>query len=305
MSVTPTASQIEELLKQSTPEDAALIARRYLDDYGPGTAVAVCEAATRLGYVDVLLRIVDDDPDYPGALSALSNVTFPGPPYWEVLASLHASLRPATYLEIGVATGGTLSLAGPACQAVGVDPHPERMRVAVAPNHRLYPMTSDEFFARETSNSVFAGRALDLAFIDGMHWFEYVLRDFASAERWCTPRSTILLHDCLPVAGVAAKRERASQFWVGDAWKALECLLDYRPDLHVRVIPTAPSGLVVVRNLDPHSTVLVEHMHDIVQRYRHMTYPHEPRTWSARLPIVGNDHQGLGEALRHTSFLER
>jgi tetratricopeptide (TPR) repeat protein len=352
MDFIPSTPQIETLLKRSTAADATLLAREYLDDYCPWTAVAVCEAAMRLGFVDpalkvcladahfqagrsleavavlnevlrdspdhhaaqllyarvlaelgqsmatrdALLRILGDYPDYPGALATLSTVTFPGPAYRAVIARLHSILRPATYLEIGVETGETLALASDARRVAGVDPHPEKMVVETPPHCRFYPMTSDQFFARETSDSVFEGHAPDLAFIDGMHWFEYVLRDFINVERWCTPHSTIVLHDCLPVAAVAAQRERASTFWVGDTWKALECLLEYRPDLRIRVVPTAPSGLVVVRDLDPNSTVLVANMNDILKRYRDVAYRHEPSTWSARYPMVGNDIQGLDDA---------
>jgi predicted O-methyltransferase YrrM len=349
MNFIPPAPQIERLLQSSTAADAATLARQYLEDDRPWTAIAVCEAAFRLGLVDpaltlcladahfrtghapealaivndllgdvpahlaaqslqarllaaignpaaareVLLRVVARYPDYPGALAALSGLMFPGPSYRAVIDRLHRLLRPATYLEIGVETGETLALAAAAGVAVGIDPHPEKMVIAPSPNTRLYPMTSDEFFARETAGTVFQGQPIDLAFIDGMHWFENVLRDFAHVESWCTPASTILLHDCLPVTGVAARRERASSFWVGDTWKALECLLEYRPDLRIRVIPTAPSGLVVVRHLDPDSTVLADRMEEILTRYRDRACSDEPGAWPGRYPMVANDNEGL------------
>lgn len=352
MDFTPPAQEIEYLLRRSTAAGAATLALQYLEEYCPWTAIAVCEAAVRLGLVDpaltlcladahfragrapealavvddllgevpdhlgaqslqarvlaalgkptaardILLRVVTRYPDYPGALAAMSSVMFPGPPYRAVIDHLHRLLRPATYLEIGVETGETLALAVTARLPVGIDPHPEKLVVTTSPNTRLYPMTSDEFFARKTVRAVFEGHPLDVAFIDGMHQFEYVLRDFANVERWCTRDSTILLHDCLPVASVAARRERASTFWVGDTWKALECLLDYRPDLRIRVIPTGPSGLVVVRHLDPSSTVLVDRMDEIRARYRDRVYPHEPGAWPARYPMVSNDDEGLGQA---------
>jgi predicted O-methyltransferase YrrM len=353
MNFTPSAPQIERLLRSSTAADAATLARQYLEDHRPWTAIAVCEAAFRLGLVDpaltlcladahfrsgrapealavvndllgdvpdhlpaqslqarllaalgsptaardILLRVVARYPDYPGALAALSSLMFPGPSYREVIDRLHRLVRPATYLEIGVETGATLALAAAARVPVGIDPHPEKMVITTSPNTRLYPMTSDAFFERETAGTVFHGQPVDLAFIDGMHWFEYVLRDFANVESWCTPASTILLHDCLPVTGVAARRERESSFWVGDTWKALECLLEYRPDLHIRVIPTGPSGLVVVRHLDPGSTVLADRMEEILTRYRDCAYPNEPGAWPESYPMVANDDEGLRQAV--------
>jgi predicted O-methyltransferase YrrM len=353
MNFTPPAPQIERFLRDSTVADAATLARQYVEDKRPWTAIAVCEAAFRLGLVDPTLRlclaeahlrtgnasealavvndllgdvpdhlaarfvqarllaalgrptaacttlrhIVARYPDYPGVLAALSGLMFPGPSYRAVIDRLHRLLRPAIYLEIGVETGETLTLAAAARVAVGIDPHPEKVVVTTSPNTRLHAMTSDEFFARETAGTVFQEQPVDLAFIDGMHWFEHVLRDFANVEAWCTPASTILLHDCLPVADVAARRERASSFWSGDAWKALECLLEYRPDLRIRVIPTSPSGLVVVRHLDPRSTVLADRMEEILTRYRDRTYPHEPEAWPRLYPMVANDDEGLRQAV--------
>jgi tetratricopeptide (TPR) repeat protein len=240
-----------------------------------------------------LRRVIDRYPDYPGALAALSSVMFPGPPYRVVIEHLHRLLQPATYLEVGLETGKTFALAAATRIAVGIDPHPEKVVVPASPNSRIYQMTSDEFFSREHAGAVFDGQAIDLAFIDGLHWFEYVLRDFANVERWCAPASTILLHDCLPIATVAAQRERASTFWVGDTWKALECLLEYRPDLHIHVVPTGPSGLVIVRHLDPRSTVLSDRMPEICARDRDRPYPHDPGVWPTRYPMVCNDDEGV------------
>jgi hypothetical protein len=158
-------------------------------------------------------------------------------------------------------------------------------------------MTSDQFFERETRRGVFGGRPVDLAFVDGMHWFEYAVRDFAHVEAWASEKSVILLHDCLPVSRVSAERDRVSKFWVGDVWKALECLLDYRADLRIHVVPTPPSGLVVVRGLDPSSRLLIERIDEIVARYRDASYPHEPGTWPDRYQLVENSEAGLALAL--------
>jgi hypothetical protein len=241
--------------------------------------------------------VVDRFPEYPGALAALSRILLPGPPYRDVLARVHRALRPETYLEIGVETGATLALAVTARIAVGVDPATSPPSEPLPASARLHRTTSDDFFARESVATAFDGAPVDLAFIDGMHWFEYALRDFANAERWARPNGTILLHDCLPVAKVAALRERASTFWVGDVWKVLEILIEHRPDLRVTVIPTPPSGLVVVKGLDPSSTTLFDRMQAIVEDYRDRPYPHSPGQWPARYSIVENDAAGVAAAL--------
>jgi hypothetical protein len=241
-------------------------------------------------------RVVDAHPDYPGVLPLLASIAFPGPQYREVLSRLHALLAPDTYLEIGVDTGATLALATTASIAVGVDPNGAGgQRPGL--NAHLYAMESDAFFAGETPATAFAGRPVDFTFIDGMHWFEYALRDFANAERWSSPSSTIVLHDCLPVSPRAALRERDSSFWVGDVWKVLDILLDHRPELRVFVVPTAPSGLVVVRGLDPQSSVLFAKYDEIVSLYRDLPYPTVDGSWPSRYHFVKNSEDGLKQAI--------
>jgi hypothetical protein len=247
--------------------------------------------------IPIFQKIIGIFPDFPGAQGALSSLLLPGPSYREVLARVHAKLRPDTYLEIGVDTGATLGLATTASRVAGVDPAECTSPHLLPPNARLYRMESDAFFREESKESVFGGRAVDLTFIDGMHWFEYALRDFANAERWAAADGAIVLHDCLPVTRVAACRNRSTGFWVGDVWKVLEVLLDHRSDLRISVIPTAPSGLAVVRGLDPRSTVLSDGMDAIVQSYEAREYPHVPGAWPARYRLVDNDEAGLNHAL--------
>ena len=106
------------------------------------------------------------------------------------------------------------------------------------------------------------GKAVDLAFIDGMHLFEYALRDFSNLERLCTPHSTILVHDCYPLDRQTADRERTTLFWSGDIWRLILLLKKYRPDLEINVIAAPPTGLGVIRNLDPASRVIADNLAD-------------------------------------------
>lgn len=270
----------------------------------PGHPVALFQKAhllIRQGDISearrILAAIVERFPEFPGAQGTLASLFLPGPPYREVLARVHALLRPDTYLEIGVEHGVTLALATTATIAAGVDPADLPIGKPLLSSARLFRMTSDDFFSKETRDGVFGGRPVDLAFIDGMHWYEYAVRDFAHAEQWASEDSVILMHDCLAVSRVAAERDRMSTFWVGDVWKALECLLDYRPDLEIHVVPTPPSGLVVVRRLDPTSRTLLDRADEIVARYRDAAYPYEAGAWPERYGIVENGDAGLARAL--------
>jgi len=196
----------------------------------------------------------------------LANITLPGPPYLEVIAKLHAHLRPRTYLEIGVDTGKSIALALPETRAIGIDPEPKIAR-PLGPQVAIRGTTSDAYFAGRDVSGDLGGRPIDLAFIDGMHQFEFALRDFINVEKHCSPRSTVLIHDCYPLNRLTAERERQSTFWSGDIWRLILILRKYRPDLSVNVIAASPTGLGMVRRLDPRSKVLSERYEDIVREY--------------------------------------
>lgn len=242
-----------------------------------------------------LRDLIGASPNFPGALALLAQLTFPGPPYREVLRRLHERLRPRTYLEIGVEHGATLQLAVHSQLVCGVDPVPRRIPHRLPAGTRLFHITSDAFFASEVPGELFGNEPLDLAFIDGMHFFEYTLRDFANVERWCHAGSTVVLHDCLPVAGVAASRERQTSFWVGDCWKALECLLRERHDLRISVVPCHPSGLVVIQRLEPGSRWSAERLATLQQQYLPLPCPDSSKGWPSHYPLVSNQDPELNQ----------
>jgi len=193
------------------------------------------------------------DPGLHPAHGFLASLNFPGPLYLKIIAMLHSHLRPRTYLEIGVETGQSIALARRETRAIGIDPEP-KITERLAPSTSIHATTSDEYFAAHDVRAEFGGLPIDLAFIDGMHRFEFALRDFMNIEKHSTPRSTILIHDCYPLSRHTAERERRTTFWSGDIWRLILILRKYRPDLSVKVIGTAPTGLGVVRDLDPGST---------------------------------------------------
>jgi hypothetical protein len=186
--------------------------------------------------------------------------------YVALLRLLHAHLRPRTYVEIGVASGRSLSCAQPGTLCIGIDPEPN-VRRELPPRARVFELSSDGFFADHDVTSLLQGYPIDLAFIDGMHLFEYALRDFINLEKACGEESVIVVHDCNPPNARAAARERETGFWTGDVWKLIPCLKEHRPDLQVTVFDVPPSGLAIVTNVDPTSITLVDRYAQICDQF--------------------------------------
>jgi hypothetical protein len=194
-----------------------------------------------------------------------------GENYLLLLDRIHAHLKPATYAEIGIFQGDSLSRIGAQTDAIGIDPAPQ-IRHPLTPRTRVFALTSDEFFRRYDLRAELGGRPLGLGFIDGMHHFEYALRDFMNLERHCARDASILLHDCYPLDRTTAARERSTRCWSGDVWRTVLALRKYRPDLAVHTLAAAPTGLGLIRNLDPDSRVLGERYDEIVAEFMALDY---------------------------------
>ena len=201
----------------------------------------------------------------------LAEVALAGEPYSHLLKRVHEHFRPRTYIEIGIQFGMTFTLAGADTLAIGVDPAPQ-VEDRLPPNARIFAMTSNEFFASHDLRKELAGKPLDIGLIDGMHLFEYALRDYINLERNSVPETTILLHDCYPLDEMTSARQRATEFWTGDVWKLIVCLKKYRSDLQIHTLAAPPSGLVVIRRLNPASTVLSEQFDAICKEFVPMPY---------------------------------
>ena len=189
-----------------------------------------------------------------------------GPYYFEYLAYLHRVRQPRTYLEIGTFAGGSLRLSN--CASVAIDPRFKLGENVVGdkPACLLFQSTSDAFFERYDVKALLGG-SIDLAFIDGMHLFENVLRDFINVERHISKDGLIVLHDCLPPEFYMTLRDRHDprrpewsppSRWAGDVWRIIPALRRYRPELRLEMLDCQPTGLVVVSGLDPASAVLAD-----------------------------------------------
>ena len=179
------------------------------------------------------------------------------------------------YLEIGVRDGETLALID--APSIGVDPLFNIQMNAIGRKKKmfLFQMTSDDFF-REYDPRVLLASPIDVVFLDGLHQFEYLLRDFINSEAVCHRDSVIMLDDCLPNNAemtertfnpAARENKELANWWTGDVWKVVKILKKYRPDLHVSATDTQPTGNVAVTDLDPSSTVLRDNYYRIVSEF--------------------------------------
>lgn len=157
------------------------------------------------------------------------------------------------YLEIGVNRGETFRLVEAGCK-VGVDPQflfptgeieSETVRCA--------EMTSDAYFAGLPADETF-----DLIFIDGLHVFEQVVRDFSNAVLHTHARSVILLDDTQPSdifsslpnlqesVALRAVFNTLSQDWHGDVFKMVYYINDFWPGLEFRTLVTGGNAQTLV-----------------------------------------------------------
>ncbi len=213
----------------------------------------------------------DQVSDHVVTYNTLARAIMPGESYHEWLAHFHQWLQPATYLEIGVQTGQTLRLAQPPTVAVGVDPQPI-LQFPLSETTQMFSLASDLFFAQHNLAEVMGHAKLDLAFIDGLHVFDQVLRDFMNVERFSHPGTVVVLHDVRPLDNISSDPKSGATFNSGDAWKVMAALRKFRPDLTCFTIPAAPTGLGVISNLDAKSAVLKTRYNEVISNYQDKNY---------------------------------
>jgi len=223
--------------------------------------------------------------------------------YFALLERLHERLRPRTYVEIGVHMGRSLGRVPPGTVSIGIDPEPKVVDTAVEEAARIFKVTSDDFFRDYDLRSELGGMPVDFAFIDGMHLFEFALRDFMNLERYCTPQSVVMLHDCYPRERSHAERDRQTVAWCGDVWKVVPCLREQRPDLNVAAIDIRPEGMGIITSLDPESTVLWDSYDEIEARYMALDYDWVEEAQEERLARLEHDWAQI-EALLPPPFQE-
>jgi Methyltransferase domain len=183
----------------------------------------------------------------------------------------------ATYLEIGVFLGG-LFFPIKAKRKIAVDPHfvfgkVKRMKAIRHNlsnfNSRYYEKSSDDFF-RQNAERLFKSKPIDICFVDGMHEYEYALRDVENTLNYLQQDGVIIMHDCNPQTAEAAmsfeyyESKNHNMAWSGDVWKTILHLRSLRKDITVFVLDV-DFGLGVVCKRQPEDTLpfTTEEIHNL------------------------------------------
>lgn len=124
----------------------------------------------------------------------------------QILNILAENYQFHTYLEIGVQEPKNCFLKVNCRTKVGVDP---------AVNHPLvYRKTSDEFFKNNQQK-------FDLIFIDGLHEYDQVKRDFLNSMEILNPNGLIVIHDTMPMIEETTLVPRVTKMWHGDVYRLI------------------------------------------------------------------------------------
>ena len=169
--------------------------------------------------------------------------------YLEFLKVLHKK-RYEVYFEIGSRSGDSLTLSH--SPSIAIDPYYQLKCDTIGKKDfcLLFQETSDNFFKNTLPK--FPHFKCELGFIDGMHLFEYALRDFINLTKISSEKALFLLHDALPWSYKMTTRDyktlQHGEDWTGDIWKLIPILTDIGMKNSMKLLTLAPSGLLAILN---------------------------------------------------------
>ncbi len=163
-----------------------------------------------------------------------------------------------------------MQLALPGTHVVGVDPAP-RLTHRYPRGAIVEKRTSDDFFASCDVEQLLGG-PIDLCLIDGMHQFEFALRDFLNVERHTHYNSVVVFDDPYPRNARQASRTLMPGRWAGDVWKTIAILREIRTDLTIHVLDVFPTGLAVVTNFNPEWSISPDLLEAVIERHLRSEY---------------------------------
>ncbi len=188
--------------------------------------------------------------------------------YLEALQDLHDMLQPDVRLEPGTTNGCSLKCSQSRSIVVNPSVAVNDVDLTERPWGTLYRTSSRAFPRNHDRETALEGGWLGLAVLDGERHFERLLRNLIDVERCSTRDTVIVIPGVIPPDVQSAGRDEPSRgAWVGDIWKIVLCLAQYRPDLTIDVVDASPAGLLIIQNPDPDNTVLGQRYATIVEEY--------------------------------------
>ncbi|MCA6478658.1 MAG: class I SAM-dependent methyltransferase [Chitinophagaceae bacterium] len=116
-----------------------------------------------------------------------------------------------------------------------------KLKHGVDPNvDTTFKMESDIFF------NTYINQKYDIIFVDGLHLYEQAYRDIINSLNYLNEGGTIVVHDCNPIREITQRRERASNAWHGDVWKAILKLRIENPNIILYTID-ADEGCTIIQ----------------------------------------------------------
>ena len=106
--------------------------------------------------------------------------------------------------------------------------------------------TSDNFFKNNDNK-------FDVIFIDGLHYYQQVIKDINHSLEILNDDGFILVHDCLPKSLAQQAVPRYRGYWNGDVWKAI---VELRTKKNLDIFTSQIDFGVAVIRKKPNSSIL-------------------------------------------------
>jgi hypothetical protein len=102
----------------------------------------------------------------------------------------------------------------------------------------------------------------------------------------------IAVHDTIPLDEKTAGVVRRARFHTGDVWKIVPFLKQHRPDLELATVRTGPSGLTLIRRLNPSRRKSPADV-EAIGRYRELPWEYYKQHGSEFLVTIPNERSAV------------
>jgi Methyltransferase domain len=144
-----------------------------------------------------------------------------------------------------------------------------------------FEKTSDDFFQQDAPE-LFRKKKIEISLIDGMHEYEFALRDIENTLFYSSENVVIVVHDCNPKAPEAEvpfadwKARNFTGTWNGDVWKAILHLRSLRHDVNAFVLDT-DHGLGIITRQKPENRL--SYTKEQIGKFRYEDFEANRNSW--------------------------